>query len=116
MDEGPHFVDSGSQDGERITSGQPMHGALATFEDHWWHDNYTELEELEHDRGYEYYRPAFRYGWESYERHHGRSWSDAEPELARCWESECGDSDAKWSEAKRAVRHAFERAAEVFRG
>ena len=116
MENEPKFVDTGSDEGERITSGRPVHGVMTTFEENWWRDNYAELEGLQHDRGYEYYRPALRYGWDSCSRYQGRSWADVEPELAAGWETQCGDNDAKWTEAKQAVRHAFERATEVFQG
>jgi hypothetical protein len=114
--DGPRFVDTGSDEAGRITSGHAVHGVMETFEDNWWRDNYAELEELQHDRGYEYYRPAFRYGWDAYARYRGRPWTDVEAELASRWATERGESDTKWAEAKRAVRHAFDRATEVFQG
>ena len=96
-------------------SGRGMRSALDTFEDNWWRDNYAGLEGLQSDRGYEHYQPAFRYGWESYGAHKGRTWNDVEPDLAGGWDTYRGDTNTKWEDAKHAVRHAFERAANVFR-
>ena len=107
--------DEGREASERITSGQSMRGAMDTFEDHWWRDNYAGLEGLQADRAYEHYQPAFRYGWESYGGHRGKAWTDVEPQLATGWDVYRGDANAKWDDAKQAVRHAFERAAKVFR-
>ena len=101
--------------GERITTGARMPGVMDTFEDNWWRDNYAGLEGLEADRSYDHYRPAFRYGWESYGSHRGKAWTDAEPQLRSGWDAYRGDTNAKWEDAKQAVRHAFERAANVFR-
>ena len=110
----PSGHDPGDAVGESITSGHAMRGVMATFEDHWWRDNYGELEELEHDRGYDYYRPAFRYGWEASDRHRGKGWGEVESDLEREWQTRHGGSGAKWAEAKRAIRHAFERAQDTF--
>ncbi len=114
MDDEPRFADTGGDEADKITSGRSMHGVMATFEDNWWRDNYGDLEELEHDRGYDYYLPALRYGWDAYGLHRGKPWGDVEPELSTGWDARRGEADAKWADAKRAVRHAFERAAEVF--
>lgn len=108
--------DVGDTPGGSTTSERAVHGVMATFEDNWWRDNYGELEGIPADRSYEYYRPAFHYGWESHERHRGKTWAEAEPELSRGWEQRRGSSGVQWSEAGRAVRHAFERAAQVFQG
>ena len=111
-----HIIrDDGRELSERVSSGKPMHGVMDTFEDNWWRDNYSGLEGLQADRGYEHYRPAFQYGWESYGGHRGKTWTEAEPHLASGWDVYRGDTNAKWEDAKHAVRHAFERAASVFR-
>ena len=89
---------------------------LDTFNRFWWSENYGGLEGLQADRGYEYYEPAFRYGWQARSRHANRQWNDVEPELAGGWESARGSSDAKWEEVKHATRHAFEKAVHIFQG
>ena len=97
---GPHGVSS---------SGTPTY-----YSDEWFRDNYSTLDGLQADRGYEHYQPAFRHGWESASQHRGRGWSDAESDVEREWRSRNADRD--WGEHRSAVRHAFERAMHVFEG
>ena len=111
-----HIIrDKDHEASQRTTTGARMPGVMDTFEDNWWRDNYAGLEGLQADRGYDHYQPAFRYGWQSYDAHRGKTWNDVEPHLASGWDAYRGDTNAKWDDAKRAVRHAFERAAKVFR-
>ncbi len=70
------------------------------------------------DRGYEYYEPAYRYGWESAAHHRGKSWSEVEPELERGWETFRGADfkgesrlQSTWDDVKAAVRDAWDRVA-----
>jgi hypothetical protein len=96
---GPHGLDSATPTG---------------YSDEWFRDNYSTLDGLQADRGYEHYQPGFRYGWESAARHRGRGWAEAEPELEREWRSRHADRD--WTDYRGSVRHAFERAMHVFEG
>ena len=91
----------------------PSEGATA-YSDSWFRENYSTLDGLQADRGYEHYQPGFEYGWESASRHRGRGWSDAETDLERDWRSRHADRD--WTEYRGSVRHAFERAMHVFEG
>lgn len=96
------------------TSGDPTYGVMATFDRFWWRDNYDELEGVLADRGYEYFEPAFMYGWEACRNNPGCTWNDIEPELAANWERDRERASAKWDEVKHATRHAFERAVHIF--
>lgn len=96
------------------TGGARAKGVMETFNDHWWRDNYSTLDGLQADRGYEHYEPGFRYGWDSAGRHRGRRFEDVEPELERDWTS--AQRDRAWGEHRGAIRHAFERAMHVFEG
>ena len=89
-------------------------GTAGSYADHWFRDNYSTLDGLQADRGYDHYEPAFRYGWESAGTRAGRGWTEAETELERDWRGRHTDRD--WNEHKGAVRHAFERAMHVFEG
>jgi hypothetical protein len=91
-------------------------GVMQTFQDHWWRDNYSTLDGLQADRGYDYYDPAFRYGWESAGQHRGRRFADVESNLSTGWSSRPARQDARWEDVRHAVRHSFERAMHVFEG
>ena len=93
-----------------IDGGQTIHN----YRDSYFRDEMADIDGLRADRGYEHYEPAFRYGWESAERHRGRSWDDSEPELQQSWRERHSDRD--WAEYRHAVKHAFERAVETWHG
>ena len=78
-------------------------------EDAYWRSNYGSRPYVTADRGYEYYRPAFRYGWESRARHAGKSYDEVEPDLGRGWNNFRGESTLGWQEAKSATRDAWHR-------
>jgi hypothetical protein len=105
-----------NRDQPAANSADTGYGVMATFDKFWWRDNYAGIEGVQADRGYDYYEPALRYGWESRAAHSGRSWSDVEPELASGWGAARGASSAKWDDVKHATRHAFERAVHLFQG
>ncbi len=89
-------------------------GPVKAYSDEWFRDNYSTLDGLQADRGYEHYEPGFRYGWDAAGQHHGRGWSDVEPDLERDWRGRHADRD--WNDYKGSVRHAFEKAMHVFEG
>ena len=89
-------------------------GGTASFSADWFRENYSTLDGLAADRGYEHYEPGFRYGWESAGTRGGRAWTESEADLEHDWRSRHADRD--WTEYKGAVRHAFERAMHVFEG
>ena len=78
-----------------------------TVEDEYWRQNYTTRPYIEKGADYEAYRPAYRYGWESYDRHAGQSFEDVEPQLSREWEGR--KSSLEWERARGAVRDAWDR-------
>lgn len=78
-----------------------------TVEDEYWRQNYTTRPYIDKGADYEAYRPAYRYGWESYDRHQGKSFEDVEPQLSREWEGRKGSLE--WDRAKGAVRDAWDR-------
>jgi len=78
-----------------------------TVEDEHWRQNYSSRPYIEKGADYEAYRPAYRYGWESYDRHAGQSFEDVEPQLSREWEGR--KSSLEWERARGAVRDAWDR-------
>src|SRR5829696_9807850 len=78
-----------------------------TVEDEYWRQNYTSRPYIDQGADYEAYRPAYRYGWESYDRYAGRSFDDVEPQLSTEWENR--NNPLGWQEARGAVRDAWDR-------
>jgi hypothetical protein len=68
--------DTGSQSGSRNWED----------EERFWRDNYTSRPYAAQDRQFDEFRPGYRYGFESAQRHTGRDWNEAEPELRAGWD------------------------------
>jgi hypothetical protein len=81
-----------------------------TVEDEYWREHYKARPYIEHGAEYEAYRPAYRYGWESYRHYGGRSFDEVEPQLSRDWEARDDRAGLGWNRAKAAVRDAWDRA------
>lgn len=77
-------------------------------EDQWWRDNFAARPYVSADRGYEYYAPAYRYGYEAVSRYPGRTWDDVESELGRAWGRYPHRGKSTWTEMKDAVRDAWD--------
>jgi hypothetical protein len=78
-------------------------------EDAYWQSAYPERPYARADRGYEYYRSAYRYGAERATKLRGREWGDVERDLAAGWPSFDDATPAEWEEMKDAVRDAWDR-------
>jgi hypothetical protein len=80
-------------------------------EDQWWQTNFTSRPYVQSGLGYEHYRPAYRYGYESGSHSMGRSWSDVEHDLRSGWAKFEGRSETEstWEDIKDAVRDAWHR-------
>jgi hypothetical protein len=80
-----------------------------TVEEAYWRDTYVERPYVETGRNYDYYRPAYRFGWESYSQYGHRSFDEMDETLAREWDARRGDCRLTWSEARAAARDAWNR-------
>lgn len=87
-----------------------------TAEDAHWAGEYSSAAYVTPGTDYKTYQPAYRYGWESYQKYPGRSFDDAEPELKRNWSQARGSSSQTWEEAKAATRDAWHRVERVLPG
>jgi hypothetical protein len=58
---------------------------------------------------YDYYRPAYRYGFDAAHRYHDRDWTDAEADISRGWEAYEHRGTSTWEQVKDAVRDAWDR-------
>ena len=59
------------------------------------------------ERDWDDYRPAYRYGYDTYGRYRGQRFEDVEAELERDWDTTRGGSRLGWSEARGAVRDGW---------
>ena len=75
----------------------------------YWRDNWSTRPYANADRGFEYYEPGFRYGFESAHRYRGRSWNDVEGDLRTNWDSYEHRGGSSWEHVKDAVRDAWHR-------
>ncbi len=80
-------------------------------EESWWHDNFSSRPYARGDRGFEYYRPAYRYGFESANRYRGKEWNDVESDLRGGWDRYEHRGQSTWENVKDAVRDAWNRVA-----
>ncbi len=82
-----------------------------TAETAYWRDNYKTRPYAQAGRNFDYYEPAYRYGFESADKYHGRSWDDVQDDLQRGWENYKLRGLLAWNEIKDAVRDSWDRAA-----
>jgi hypothetical protein len=80
-------------------------------EDEYWRTNWSNRPYVSADRGYDYYRPGYQYGYESASRYRGRDWNDIETDLRSGWDRFENRSQSTWENIKDAVRDAWNRVA-----
>jgi hypothetical protein len=78
-------------------------------EESYWRENYSSRPYVTSGTTFNEYRPAYRYGVESYRRYEGRSFEQAEPELMSDWNRVKGTSSLTWENAKHAARDSWQR-------
>ncbi|NMF60215.1 hypothetical protein [Pseudanabaena yagii] len=90
--------------------------ANPTFEDNDWQETYTSSSYSEQDKTYEDYQPAYRTGYEGYDRygHSGRTYNEVETDLQRDYQANQTGS-LPWEQAKHAVKDAWDRASTAIR-
>ncbi|HVT41214.1 MAG TPA: hypothetical protein VHE78_19415 [Gemmatimonadaceae bacterium] len=96
-----------------VAGGLAGHGVAEvvnpTAEDAYWRENYSTRPYVSADLDYTFYRPAYRYGWETRGRYDGRTWEEVEDELGTGWYAARGTSVLEWEDAKPAARDAWDR-------
>jgi hypothetical protein len=80
-----------------------------TAEDAYWRENYQSRPYADKSSDYDYYRPAYQYGWESRSLHAGKNWDDVESDLQSGWSKARGSSKLEWEKARHAARDAWDR-------
>jgi hypothetical protein len=80
-------------------------------EDTYWRTSYSSRPYATSSRDYDYYRPGYRYGYESANRYRDRNWNDVEADLSKSWNSYEHRGTSTWEQIKDAVRDAWDRVA-----
>jgi hypothetical protein len=81
------------------------------FDDDYWRESYRGSPYVDPRRQYEYYQPAYRFGWESYSRYGRRSFEELDDTLREEWEQDRDPASPSWEEAREAARDAWDRVA-----
>lgn len=80
-----------------------------TPHDSYWRTNFGSRPYAQSDRGYDYYQPAYRSGFESAHRYRGRQWNEVETDLRGGWDTYEHRGQSTWDNIKDAVRDAWDR-------
>jgi hypothetical protein len=82
-----------------------------TAEDEYWRNNYRSRPYADSSQTYDYWQPAYRYGYDSAQRYENRTWNDVEADLRTGWDSyeHRGTARSTWEQVKGAVRDAWDR-------
>lgn len=75
----------------------------------YWREHWKSRPYVVADRGYEYYEPGYRYGFERGLTNQDRQWQDVEGDLRSGWSSFDHRGHRTWDEVKDAVRDAWHR-------
>ena len=78
-------------------------------EESYWRSNWSGRPYASADRGFDYYRPGYRYGHEAAARYRGRDWNDVEGDLRSGWDRYEHRGQSTWENVKDAVRDAWDR-------
>ena len=78
-------------------------------EEQYWRNNFSTRPYATADRGFDFYQPGYRYGYESATRYRGRNWNDVESDLRTGWDRYEHRGQGTWEHVKDAVRDAWNR-------
>jgi hypothetical protein len=80
-----------------------------TTEEDYWRKNYSSRPYAGQNRDFEYWKPAYRYGYDSAGRHQGRNWNDVESDLRTGWDKYEHRGTSTWEQIKDAVKDGWDR-------
>lgn len=80
-----------------------------SLEEEYWRENYNSRPYVKEDDTYENYAPAYRTGYEGYNRYaeNPKTYEEVEPELKANYEQNYGTTGVGWDKAKHAARDAY---------
>ena len=79
-----------------------------TDEETYWRENYKNRP-YAGSQSYETFGPAYRFGYDAYERYPDKSWTDVESDLSREWGTYEHRGQSTWQQMKNAVKDAWDR-------
>jgi hypothetical protein len=105
------MADLNNRETQRTGTAKPGTTGLGDWntEEKYWRDNFASRPYARPDRGFDYYRPGFRYGFESAQRFRGKQWNEVEPDLRSGWDRYEHRAQSTWENVKDAVRDAWNR-------
>lgn len=80
-----------------------------TAEEAYWRANYKNRPYFEAGKEYDYYHPAYEYGWESSSHYRDQNFSAVESDLEKEWPTRRGKSEFEWDDARPVVEDAWNR-------
>jgi hypothetical protein len=78
-------------------------------EEDYWRTNYSNRPYVAANKDFEYWRPGYRYGYDSAMKYQGRNWNDIENDLRTGWDRYEHRGKAAWEQIKNAVRDGWNR-------
>ena len=87
-----------------------------TVEDAYWRTNYSKQKYVERNATFATYQPAYRTGYEGYNRYSGKKYQEVEADLRRDYERSAGTATLAWDKAKHATHDAWNRGENAVHG
>jgi hypothetical protein len=78
-------------------------------EDAYWQEQHGKQPYADPKVPFEHYAPAYRIGYEAYDRYPGKTFEEIEPDLALDYEKAPPESALPWDVARPAVKAAWDR-------
>ena len=92
----------GAKAGDSIAEAVNPTEYISSFE-----NKYQQAPYYSQGREWNDYKPAYKYGYDTYGEYRGQKFDDVEGELERKWDATRADSRLEWTEAKGAVRDGW---------
>ena len=80
-----------------------------TSEEDYWRKNYSNRPYAGQNRDFDYWKPAYRYGYDSANRYQGRRWDEVETDLRTGWNNYEHRGTSTWEQIKDAVKDGWDR-------
>ena len=80
-----------------------------TTEEAYWRENYRQRPYYVYGSEFDYYVPAYRFGYDATDRYRGRNWKDVEGDLEHDWNGYEHRGQSTWQQMKNAIKDAWDR-------
>lgn len=92
----------GAKAGDSIAEAVNPTEYISSFE-----NQYTKAPYYSQGREWNDYKPAYKYGYDTYGEYRGQKFDDVESELERKWDATRAESRLEWNEARGAVKDGW---------